>query len=212
VLGRELRVARIVRGGTQIFQAAFLSAADARALFAQPGYVSFAVLALAPDARSDEVAAAARAAVPGVETHTSAEFAASFGRRVSEGFLAVVEVLVAIGLLVGGAVTALTTYTATVERAQEYGVLKAIGAPSSFLYRIVVQQSVMVGLVGTLLGVTAAWLATRWIPERVPEFVTELRVADAAAVLGGVLAASVLAAVVPARHIDRIDPAVVFRA
>jgi ABC-type lipoprotein release transport system permease subunit len=46
----------------------------------------------------------------------------------------------------------------------------------------------------------------------VPEFVTDLRPADAALVVAATLAVSVLAAWVPLRRIERIDPAMVFRA
>lgn len=212
VLGRRLVVDDIHTGGTRIFQAAFVNAADARTLIAQPGKVSFVAVVAQPGVDVGVLRAAAERVVGGSETHTNAEFAASFGERVSAGFLAVVGVLVAIGALVGGAVVALTTYTATVERSQEYGVLKAIGASGGFLARVVVAQSVLVGLAGALLGVAAAWLAIRSIPERVPEFVATLRWLDAAVVLAGALAVSVVAATVPIRRLERIDPAEVFRA
>jgi len=46
----------------------------------------------------------------------------------------------------------------------------------------------------------------------VPEFVTDLRATDAALVAVAAIASAAAAALVPARHIDRIDPALVFRA
>ena len=69
-----------------------------------------------------------RGRCPGTEAHTS-EAVRRRDRDGSsnEGFLPVVGVLVAIGFLVGGAVIALTTYTATIEKARDFGVLKAIG-------------------------------------------------------------------------------------
>ncbi|MGZ4388343.1 MAG: ABC transporter permease, partial [Gaiellaceae bacterium] len=150
--------------------------------------------------------------IPGVETHTADEFATSFANRVNSGFLAVVGVLVAIGFVVGGAVIALTTYTATVERAREYGVLKAIGASASFLYRVVVRQSLIVGLGGSLVGIAAAAASASLIRRGVPEFITVLRWQDVAGVFAVALVTAVGAAWVPARRIDRIDPAEVFRA
>jgi putative ABC transport system permease protein len=211
VLGRPLVVQRIHRGGNSSFQTAFLNPADARQLFGIDGLVNFFLLSLDPGATTDSVGAAVAAALPGTETHTADEFATSFAGRVNAGFLAVVGVLVGIGVVVGGAVIALTTYTATVEKAREFGVLKAVGAPAGFLYRVVVDQSLIVGTLGSLLGIAAAVAAADLIERRVPEFITTLRWSDAAAVFLGALVTAVAASYVPVRRIERIDPAPVFR-
>jgi len=150
--------------------------------------------------------------VPGSEIHTAASFADATRRLVRQSFLPVVGALVAIGLAIGGAVIALTIYTATIERARDFGVLKAIGADDGFLYRIVVAQSVGIGAVGAALGIGLSTLAASLVRERVPEFVTDLQARDAAAVFLVALVVSVAAAFVPVRRISRIDPAMVFRA
>jgi putative ABC transport system permease protein len=212
VLGRKLVVDRLTSGGNSIVEFAFLNPADARPLLGEPGRVSYYVLATAPGADLGSVERAAVAAVPNSEAHTSADFASAFGRLVSSGFLSVVEVLVGIGFVVGGAVIALTTYTATVEKARDFGVLKAVGAPDAFVYRIVVQQSLLVGLAGSVLGILTAAAAAALITRWVPEFVTDLRAADVLVVFGAAVAMSLAASFVPVRRINRIDPAMVFRA
>ena len=211
VLGRRLIVRRIHSGGNSIFQTAFLNAADARALFGIDKLVNFFLLDLRTGARVSAVSTAARRLLPGTETHTSNQFAASFAGRVNSGFLAVVGVLVGIGFVVGGAVVALTTYTATVERAREFGVLKAVGASAGFLYRIVVHQSLIVGVLGSLLGIAAAAAGARLIKREVPEFITVLRLTDVIGVFVVALLMAVAASFVPVQRINRIDPAVVFR-
>jgi ABC-type lipoprotein release transport system permease subunit len=50
------------------------------------------------------------------------------------------------------------------------------------------------------------------IARDVPQFVTELRPLDAVVVLAAAIAVSLVAAWVPVRRINRIDPAIVFRA
>lgn len=212
VLGRSLVVASIHSGGNSIFQTAFLNATDARELFGIDHYTNFLLVDLKPTASVPTVAAALERALPGTETHTSEQFATSFADRVNAGFLAVVEVLVAIGFVVGGAVIALTTYTATVERAREFGVLKAIGASGAFLYRVVVRQSLIVGTIGAATGIAASVVATRLIRNGVPEFIAVLRPLDAAAVFVVAVLMAIVASYVPARRINRIDPAEVFRA
>jgi len=212
VLGRRLRVTGIRPGGNPLFQMAFLNAADAPSLLGLDGVTSFYLLSLAPGVDEAAVRRRAAAVLPGSEARTSEQFADATARLVNEGFLPVVGALVAIGFLVGGAVIALTTYTATIEKARDFGVLKAIGASDRFLYRIVVEQSVIVGVTGAALGVAASAVAASLIERRVPEFVTDLRLWDAVGVFLVSLVVSVVAAYLPVRRINRIDPAIVFRA
>ena len=212
VLGRDLVVERISPGGNPIFELGFLNAKDAAPLLGQPGSVNFFLVSAAPGAGLDAIAQEARVLVPRAETHTSGEFAEAMSNLVDQGFLPVVGVLVAIGLVIGGAVIALTTYTATIEKARDFGVLKAVGASNAFVYRIVVVQSLIVGVVGSALGVTASALAATLIKRGVPEFVTELRWIDAAGIFAAAVLVSILAAYVPVHRINRIDPAMVFRA
>lgn len=212
VLGRDLAVVRIHEGGNSIFQTAFLNGSDARTLFGLEGYVNFFTLELERGANTETVAADVARTVTGAETHLSSEFARRFADRVNSGFLAVVSVLVAIGLVVGGAIVALTTYTATAEKAREFGVLKAVGASAGFLYRIVLQQSVAVGLLGSVLGISAAVLTTSFVERAVPEFITDLRLTDTTLVFAAAIGMAVAASYVPVRRINRIDPGIVFRA
>jgi putative ABC transport system permease protein len=109
-------------------------------------------------------------------------------------------------------VIALTTYTATIEKARDFGVLKAVGASNGFVYRIVVRQSLIVGVAGAALGVLVSVLAATLIERAVPEFVTDLRWTDAMGLFGLALAVSLAAAFLPVHRINRIDPAMVFRA
>ena len=212
VLGRPLVVARIEEGGNPLFSIAFMNAADARELLALPGHASFFLVTTTPGADRDEIARATVAAAPGSEAHTAADFANATRDLVNQGFLPVVGALVGIGFAIGGAVIALTIYTATIEKARDFGVLKAIGADDRFVYRIVVQQSLGVGAAGALLGIVASSLVATLIRREVPEFVTDLRLLDVVLLFAVALLVSAVAALVPVRRISRIDPAMVFRA
>jgi putative ABC transport system permease protein len=211
VLGRPLIVDGIHSGGNRLLEIAYMNPADAKALYAVPGRVSFYLLTLSPGANPALVARRARTVIPGSEVHSSAEFAHAFGEQVNQGFLPVVGALVGIGFVVGGALIALTIYTATAERSRDFGVLKALGASGTFLYRIVLQQSLLVGTAGAVAGAGAAAVAAALIHRYVPEFVTDLRPLDVVGVLLTAIALSVVAAYVPVRRINAIDPALVFR-
>jgi putative ABC transport system permease protein len=212
VLGRPLVVEAIEPGGNPVFEIAFMNGDDARQLLALDGYVSYDLLFAEPGADTEAIASAAVAAVPGSEAHTPADFADATSELVHQGFLPVVGALVAIGFAIGGAVIALTIYTATIEKARDFAVLKAIGADDRFVYAIVVQQSLGVGAAGVVLGIASSSLAATLIRRQVPEFVTDLHALDALVVLAVAVAVSAAAALVPARRISRIDPAMVFHA
>ena len=212
VLGRKLRITAVRPGGNPLYQLAFVNGADAPEVLRLGDVTSFYLLSVEDGADPVVVARASERALTGTEASTSADFAEATARLVDEGFLPVVGALVAIGFLVGGAVIGLTTYTATIEKARDFGVLKALGASDLFLYRIVVEQSLIVGVAGATLGIGASALAASLIERRVPEFVTELRVGDAAGVFVITLLVSLVAAYLPAHRINHIDPAIVFRA
>ena len=210
---RDLIVEGINSGGNAVItQFAFLNAADARAIFGVEGAVNFYLLTTEPGSDPLLIGAAAAATVPGAEFHTSAAFATAISKEVDEGFLPVVSVLVAIGMIVGGAVIGLTTYTATIEKSRDFGVLKALGASGAFLYRIVIAQSLIVGVLGSIVGIVASALAATLIKRWIPEFITELLWTDVAVVFAAALLMAIVSSYLPARRINGIDPAMVFRA
>lgn len=212
VLGERFEVERVQPGGNPLFSLVFVNGADAPDLLGLDGYVSFFSIVLKPGTSIDEVTSDIHALLPGTDARTSAGYAATMSATVDEGFLPVVGALVAIGLAIGGAVVALTTYTATIEKARDFAVMKALGASGWFVYRVVIRQSVIVGVTGSALGVISAALVATFVRRVVPEFVTDMRWPDAVAVAMATVVVSLVAAYVPVRRINRIDPAMVFRA
>ena len=210
LIGRRLVVQEVHSGGNRLLQLAYLNAGDARSLFAVPGWVGFYLLATEPGADLAAIARQAVRAVPRSEARPVQEYARAFEREISAGFLPVVGALVGIGIVVGGAVVALTIYAVTVERSRDFGVLKAIGASGAFLSRIVVVQSLSVGAAGALLGTGAALAVAPAIEARVPEFMTDVRLGDVLVVLAGAVAMAVVSSWAPVRRINRIDPAMAF--
>jgi putative ABC transport system permease protein len=212
VLGRGLVVDGVRSGGNPLFAVAFLNGVDAAGLLGTEDYVSFYLMSARAGVDRERVTAAVRTVIADAEVFTSEDFASVISDEIDRGFLPVVGALVGIGLFVGGAVVALTTYTSTLERLGDYAVLKAVGASSGFVYRVVIQESITVGVFGSAVGVVLASVVASGVRRFVPEFVTDLRAADVAGIVGITLVVSLAAAVVPTRRINRIDPASVFRA
>jgi putative ABC transport system permease protein len=57
-----------------------------------------------------------------------------------------------LGFLIGLVVVSQTIYANTMEHIEEYATLKAIGAPRNFIARILVMESLICGLLGSILG------------------------------------------------------------
>src|SRR5262249_23118684 len=65
-----------------------------------------------------------------------------------------VAVLIAalLGLVVGVVVVAQTIYATTMDHIREYGTLKAMGAPNSYIYRVIITQAGIAAVVGYVLA------------------------------------------------------------
>ncbi len=213
VRGRTLRVSEIGRiSNVGLSQFSLMSAQDARAVLAVPGSVNYLLVTAEAGADPSTVASAIEREVPGLRAETKAAFAEVNRNEIVTFFLPIVTVLLAVAFLVGTAVVGLTIYTATIERTREYGVMKAIGASAGHLFRVVLAQSIIIGVAGFVVGVPLTLAVNGLAKELVPEFVNVLLWRDVAAAFAAALVMAVLAAVIPIRRVAGIDPAAVFRA
>jgi len=63
----------------------------------------------------------------------------------------------AIALLVGGIAVANTMMMSVFERTREFGVIRAVGARPSFLFGLVISESIVLALAGAAVGVLLGW-------------------------------------------------------
>ncbi|MDP2954261.1 MAG: ABC transporter permease, partial [Chloroflexota bacterium] len=153
--GRDLLVVATSGEKMGIRGNSMLSYEDAQAIFGEGDRASYLIVSLDDPSQAEAMAQAIEARVPGIEAFTREQFAASSLEEMSS-FEPIIAVIMVIGFVVGATVISLTIYTATVEKAREFGVMKALGASSLQLYRIVVSQSFVVGLLGFATGVPLA--------------------------------------------------------
>ncbi len=210
--GVPLTVARVrPPGGDVLSQFAFVSFEDARRIFGVADVVNYGMVIVAEGADVGGVAQSIEATDGGLQVYTSDEFVESVRKEIDESFIPIILILVFIGFVVGAAVVGLTIYTATIERSRDFGVMKATGASSRFLYRIVLSQAAMLTISGFIVGVAGAVLTADLAARAVPEFATDFQTRDIAGVLVAAVAMGAVASVVPVRRITSIDPASVFK-
>ncbi len=199
--------------GTNSWMASFffVNKRAAEKLLLTPGATSFVMLTLEPDADVTAVTDRLNRRLRDVEILSTAEMKQNDLDLFLQVFAAPLQMMISIAFAVGTAILGMVIYTATVERAREYGVLKAVGAKNSHLYWLVTQQGLVTAVLGVILGILLAWLAGQAIMNNSPKFLIVMQTNSVLAVSLSGLLMGLLAALLPARHVAQLDPARVFR-
>lgn len=212
VLGGEATIVGLSEGTASLINSvAFVSFGDFRAMRGGDPVVSFVLVRTADGASAATVAAEIERRVGGVTAQSRETFSAGERRLVTDMSAEVISIMNVIGFVVGLAVVALTVYIATLARRREYGVLKALGARNSVLYRVVLAQAALSVVLGFAIGVGFTELLGFLVArtdlglELTITAGSFLKVGLFAAVIGG------LAAILPIRQVAGLDPAIVFR-
>ena len=226
--GNRLKVVGISEGGNVVFaQIAFISDEEAKAEFTKA--ISEAHLPTIPASLEPEknvnlmlvqtdggqgatVAARINKNVPAVNAFTSKDFSENSRRALKQAILPILAIILILAFLVGTLVLGLTVYTSVLEKEREFGVIKAVGTPGLGLLRVVLEQAIVCCIAGFAVGIVGAFVAAWVVRLAVPQFVTSFYAADIAGVFIGTVGMSVLAALVPALRVIRVDTLSVFKA
>ncbi|MFA5786093.1 MAG: ABC transporter permease [Actinomycetota bacterium] len=121
------------------------------------------------------------------------------------------DLMVAIAFAAGTMIVALTIYSAVVERAREYGIVKALGTSGTRLLRIVLGQTSALAALGVAAGYVIFRGAAALVVRLRPQFLVSLAGSRILWVVAAAGLMAVLAAILPARRIAQLDPATVYR-
>jgi putative ABC transport system permease protein len=211
--GRDWTVVGKSSGGDFVAsQTIFVALDQAQEALEMDGLATFFLLKLDDPSQQEQVALTIESSQPSVVAITSEDFAAATRDRVLGDVIPILIIILILAFIVGLVVAALTIYTATVEKAREYGILKAVGFTNGYLYRVVFEQSLITGLLGFLIGAGLTIVVAPLTQELVPQFVVFIRWQDVLGVAGFTLLMALLAAYVPTRRLAAIDPVAVFKA
>ena len=194
-----------------ISQYAFVRFQDLQGLVLPPGTATYFLVEIAEGANLRTVQAEIENRYGGIDAYTVDEFVSNNREYIGQAFMPILFVLYVIGFVIGITVIGLTVYTATMERAREYGILKAIGAGNGRLVRIVLGQALLLALFGFLMGLAITAGVAYLIGFAVPEMPLYFQLGMLPRVLAAAVAMSAIATLLPMRRIARIDPAQIFR-
>lgn len=211
IMGHTFTVVGLTRGLTNIVNSiSFIRLRDFQTL--RPGEaISYALLNVTPEADPAQVAAAINNRNSDVLALPTAQFSREERQIVKDMSVEILNIMNLSGFLIGLAVTALTLYTSTLRKRQEYGVLKAIGARNTHLYSVVAAQAALSLALGFVAALGLVWLLGQIVPLAVPGMGMTLTQTGVTRVLVAALVIGVAAALTPAWQLARLDPAQVFR-
>jgi ABC-type antimicrobial peptide transport system permease subunit len=147
-----------------------------------------------------------------VSALTQEEFIASdFGMAMKMG-VEIISFMTVIGSMLAVVIIAFTTFVQVSRRFHELAVVKALGVRNRAIYASVILQSVLVTTLGYVLAIAIAIGAMPLIAAWVPEVI--FLVSPTALARMGVIASivAVVAALLPARWVARVDPVTAFKA
>lgn len=175
------------------------------------GAVSYGLVQLTGGASGPAVASQINR-IPGVHALARNDLAANDRAMITTSFAQPVQIVALVGLVAGLLIAGLVLYTATVEHSRDYAVLKAIGATGGVVYGSALIQAVVLSIFGILLGWGLASLLAVAMDTWDPVAESQLDLDLVAKVAAVILLVNILAALLPIRHVSRIDPQEVFKA
>jgi putative ABC transport system permease protein len=115
----------------------------------------------------------------------------------------------ALGLVVGFVVVAQTIYATTIDHLREFGTLKAMGAPNSYIHKLIIKQATLSAAMGYAVGMPISLIVVQVTNTGGAAIQLSWTMATVIFVL--ILFMCVGAAMVGIHKVTRVDPALVFK-
>lgn len=213
IFGRRLEVVGLT-SGTSNWMSPFLflpTSTLARSLGDQET-VSFFLLRLEDGADAASIAETLESKMDDIHAMPPSLLAEHDRAVLAEVMETPLMVMLAISFVIGTAVLGLTSYSASLDRLREYGVLKAIGASPGRMRSWLLQESLYRGALGYSLGAVGALAAGRMIEELWPQFTVVIEPVAFLVTAVSLIVMAILGALLPLRRVERLEPAAVFKA
>jgi putative ABC transport system permease protein len=205
VMGRSFTV---VGTSTDAFMASFVFMTHAATdqLLSSPGTTSFVLVGT-----DNPGAVRERLAVTGLSVLDRDQLARADLDLMARAYRVPLAVMRAVAFAIGSIVIALTAYTAIADRRREYGIVKAMGARAARLIVLAVEQTLIIATVGLAAGGVLFVAGRAVIGWARPQFVILASAGSIGRAVAAALMMGLVAAVVPARRLARLEPATAYR-
>jgi putative ABC transport system permease protein len=164
-------------------------------LTANTGKVSMVYVKLDDPSRTDEVTRQLRSVFKDYRINSMEEITSLYSVSSVPMLKGFIWVVVGLGVVFGFVVVLLSMYTAVLERTREIGVLKALGASPAYIMNILLRETVVLAIAGSILGILLSYVTRFVIHNVVPASLIQAIVpewwpiATAIAIVGALLGA-----------------------
>lgn len=176
-------------------------------LYSDPNKLTVIYVKVDNRARLNEIIQQLRQTLKDYQIYSMEEYLSLYTANSVPMLQQFIYVVIGLGILVGFLVVFLSMYTAVLERTREIGILKALGASPGYVLNILMRETTVLALAGSVVGILLSYV-TRWlIKTTVPGSLIQAIVPDwwpiAAA---GALVGALLGAGYPGWKAARQDP------
>jgi putative ABC transport system permease protein len=166
-VGNKLTLANhewTVRGvvGVGKLSKAFVQKPVLQELTANTGKVSMVYVKLDDPKNTTAVIDSLKKQLEGYQIYSMEELISLITPTNIPGLSPFISVVVGLAIVFGFLVVFLAMYTAVLERTREVGILKALGASPGFIVGLLLRETVVLSIIGSIIGILLAFLA-RWI-------------------------------------------------
>jgi putative ABC transport system permease protein len=210
-LGRKLRVVGLAKDTTSVLTTiSFVDYSTFARATKSRDTASYVLIWPRSGLSAKDLAGGLRRDYP-ITAQTRDQFSEHERQVISDMSTGLIRGMIVIGFVVGLAVAGLSMYTATTARLREYAVLKAIGMRNMRLYALISRQAFMTVAGGLALALVLLWALSVIVPRLSDSTSFVLTTGSFVQALTITAAIALIAALVPARRVARVDPASVYR-
>lgn len=172
----------------------------------RPGYVTVLYAKLDDPKRADQVVADLKTKLPNYPIYTMDELSSMYSISNVGMLRDFIGVVIGVAVVVGFIVVFMAMYTAVLERTREIGILKAVGSGSGMILNILLRETLLLALLGTVVGIVLTY-GTQWLMQHsVPASLVQETVYSWWPIAGGIaIVGALLGAVVPTAKAVRQD-------
>ena len=166
ILNQSFRVAGIVEPGKGARK--FLQIGVMQDLIGAQGKASIFYLKLDDPANADAVVREIKQ-VPGMERYVATSMSYYLSMMTTSRYPGVsqfIDFVIAISVIIGFLVIFQSMYTAVMERTREIGILKSMGASKLYIVNIILRETLLLAVLGILVGVIFSLIARAGIDHR----------------------------------------------
>lgn len=199
--------------GTNAFviQYAFTTLRRVQSIIRFPSLTTCFLIRVKKGYTTSAVADSIREELPGLEVFDRQTFLQNNIKEMETGFLPLLYTVAVIGMVVLTAILSLLLSINILEQRKDLAVLKTLGSPAGFLWRLIIDQALFLMGTATIVALLLFFPLSQFIRHVVPEISTKTSWDQIAAVIFVVVSMSLLSSLISIQRLRQIFPLEAFK-